>query len=218
MTNEKTIHVGFDPTLAEVHYAARLGDRPPSDTACMADASTVKVTPYWSAVTCGECRLEQPMQDVPGKVEYRTPKNVIETDRALGLLDLDASEALAEVDSSLAAVEATYVMLGQSIEYLKERRSEARAEREDLVRRRSALLRAQEAARVPEEGSGVSSPENGSQRAGEVRFRVKPGAHGEGRLATFLRPGFGRSTVCVRLDGETQERFYARRYLERVED
>jgi hypothetical protein len=40
-------------------------------------------TDDWNSVTCGRCRLEQPEQNVPGRVEYAIPSNVTATDVSL---------------------------------------------------------------------------------------------------------------------------------------
>jgi hypothetical protein len=165
----------------------------------------------WSKVTCGGCRLEQPMQDVPGRREYRTPQNVIEIDRLLG--EQDRKRAL---ETSLAAVEAVYAMQSESIEHLKAQRAETRAKREELVRALRELQTAQNGSMVVREGSGVSGPQKGSQG---VRYRILAG-HAAGGFATFLRrvdrPRFG-SAICVRVDGESVERCYSERFLQKIE-
>lgn len=51
----------------------------------------------WAKVTCGQCRLEMPMQSVPGRVEYRVPEHVKATDRSLPTLAEARARRLAAV-------------------------------------------------------------------------------------------------------------------------
>jgi hypothetical protein len=187
----------------------------------------------WAKVTCKECLLEQPAETVPtpGVVEYRTPENVKAVDAGIEEADRlllagaqkrereRLQQEIAVADSSLAAVEATYRTLSQNIEYLKERRAEARAEHEDAVRRLSELQEALRGLGVPGEGSEVSEPENGSQEAKPVRYRVLRG-YRAGEDATFMRFGNAYGTVeapiTVIFDGETVERTYSRKYLREI--
>lgn len=53
----------------------------------------------WLKVTCGACRLEMPMQDVPGRVEYRTPEHVI----AKGIELDEETPSLADIKARHAA-------------------------------------------------------------------------------------------------------------------
>lgn len=54
-------------------------------------------TDDWTKVTCGGCKLEQPPQEVAGRVEYRTPANVLATDASF------ADPSLAELKAQHAA-------------------------------------------------------------------------------------------------------------------
>jgi hypothetical protein len=44
-------------------------------------------TAEWTAVTCPGCRLEQPAQKVPGRVEYEIPAEVQHVDALLAAAD-----------------------------------------------------------------------------------------------------------------------------------
>jgi hypothetical protein len=41
----------------------------------------------WKDVTCGSCRLEQPLAEPERAPEYRVPQHVLDTDKRLGLAD-----------------------------------------------------------------------------------------------------------------------------------
>lgn len=69
-----------------VHYWP-MGTEP---SACGVNMFT---TPYtfgasdWADVTCGDCKLEQPAQNVPGRVEYVIPAGVQHVDALLAAAD-----------------------------------------------------------------------------------------------------------------------------------
>jgi hypothetical protein len=62
----------------------------------------------WADVTCGDCRLEQPAQKVPGRVEYEIPAEVQRVDALLAATDRRARAArkvvkwTARLESALA--------------------------------------------------------------------------------------------------------------------
>ena len=152
------------PSLAEkspMHYAVS-SKSPFTPCGLDRDRAGVPVTWEWSRVTCGACRLEMPEQGVPGRREYRVPADVLQRDSSLAEDDQETFESAAGVIRSeemrLAQAEATYRTLSENIEYLKERREEARAEREDAVRALS-LLR---------------SPEKLAEHLGSVQSVTKP--------------------------------------------
>lgn len=182
----------------------------------------------WADVTCGSCRLEQP-EDMTGRPEYRVPADVKARDRALGAQDAhqvmhsmctvddpcgDRACELETVSLLLAAVNATYATLGESIEYLKERRGEARAERESLIRRLSALRSAETVPGVPVSGAGEGAPAQ-TLSTDRMRYRVLEPGWRAGDVGTFTRLTGKSDIITIRFD-DGEERTYHRRYLQRI--
>lgn len=69
-------------------------------TACEQTDPSLAGTTEWSAVTCGTCKLEQPMQDVPGRVTYRIPDHIVKLDLEAALEDAIARRERAAWDLS----------------------------------------------------------------------------------------------------------------------
>lgn len=202
MTNEMQSGIP-SPGRRDIHYSDVTMQRTMCQRAIYAMA---ELSSDWSEVTCGECRLEMPMQRVPGQVEYRVPADIKVRDRELGHQD-----EIRALHSSLAAVEATYACLSESIGALRERLGEARAERQDIIRRLRALESAVQGSGVPTEGVAASEA---AESLSADRYRVLQGC-GAGREGRMVRRGL-HAAFWIVLDGETQERYYEARCVEKI--
>jgi hypothetical protein len=174
MTNEEVVH--FWPTNGT--------------TPCGAPRRS-RSTYVWSEVTCGECRLEQPM-DRTGN-----PERKLAPAASAHIL----AERLAEVqeieDRALGEIRHWTTLLADAL-----------AARNTLSARLSAL----EAPVVPEEASELSTPQKGAERRCRVLDGHRPGAEGVA-LRTY-RSG-GVEMVSVVLDGDSGgQRGYRRDLIE----
>lgn len=64
------------------------------------------VTTRWDKVTCGDCRLEQPLAEAERAPEYRVPQHVKEMDRRLALADQLAAVTRTYTEAMAAAASA----------------------------------------------------------------------------------------------------------------
>lgn len=63
--------------MTDVHYR----EVAVAPTACGLTDERANGTTDRGKLTCTECKLEQPMQDAPGRVEYRIPDQIVLRDR-----------------------------------------------------------------------------------------------------------------------------------------
>lgn len=63
----------------KIHHSSQIGG--------MLMYERTRITDDWSKVTCGSCRLEQPLAEPERAPEYRVPQHVLDMDRRLGLAD-----------------------------------------------------------------------------------------------------------------------------------